>query len=68
MSNMNDNNDNIYQQNGYESRDDYLQCLADDYGLPLDFVHNLAELLGENEIFDALISALEDAEDMFEVE
>jgi len=59
------NNDNIYQQNGYDSRDDYLQCLADDYNLPLEFVYNLADLLGESEEFDALISALENAEGMF---
>ena len=59
------NNDNIYQQNGYDSRDDSLQCLADDYNLPLEFVYNLADLLGESEEFDALISALENAEGMF---
>jgi len=57
---------NIYQQNGYDSRDDYLQCLADDYNLPLEFVYELADLLGESEMFDGLISALEDAEDMFD--
>jgi len=62
----NTDNQNIYQQNGYDSRDDYLQCLADDYNLPLEFVHDLADLLGESEEFDGLISALEDAEDMFE--
>jgi len=58
---------NIYRQNGYDSRDDYLKCLADDYGLPLEFVHNLAEML-EGEEFDGLINALEDAEGMFEGE
>jgi len=59
------NNDSIYLENGYKNRDDYLQSLAEDYGLPLEFVHNLADLLGESEEFDGLISALEDAEDMF---
>ena len=58
------NNNNIYLQNGYDNRDDYLQCLADDYGIPLDFVHSLADML-KGEEFDGLISALEDAEDMF---
>jgi len=58
------NKDSIYLQNGYKNRDDYLQSLAEDYGLPLEFVYNLADLLGENEEWDALISALEDAEDM----
>ena len=69
MSNINNdnnnNNDNIYQQNSYENRDDYLKCLADDYDLPLEIVHNLAEML-EGEEFDGLINALEDAEGMFE--
>ena len=63
----NTDNQNIYQQNGYDSRDDYLQCLADDYGLPLEFVHSLADML-EGEEFDGLINALEDAESMFEGE
>jgi len=61
----NTDNQNIYQQNGYKDRDDYLQCLADDYNLPLEFVYNLAEML-EGEEFDGLINALEDAEGMFE--
>ena len=64
----NTDNQNIYQQNGYDSRDDYLQCLADDYGLPLDFVYSLADMLGESEIFDGLINALEDAEGIFDGE
>ena len=55
---------NIYQQNGYDGRDDYLQCLADNYGVPLETVYILAETLGKNEEWDALISALEDAEGM----
>ena len=58
------NNNNIYLQNGYDNRDDYLQCLAEDYGVPLETVYILAETLGENEEWDALISALEDAEGM----
>jgi len=54
---------NIYQQNGYDSRDDYLQCLADDYGVPLETVYSLADIMPGEE-FDGLISALEDAEGM----
>jgi len=61
------NKDSIYLQNGYKNRDDYLQSLAEDYGLPLEFVYNLADLL-EGEEFDGLINALEDAEGMFEGE
>jgi len=61
----NTDNQNIYQQNGYENRDYYLKCLSEDYDLPLEFVYNLAEML-EGEEFDGLISALEDAEGEFE--
>jgi len=35
--------------------------------LPLEFVHNLADML-KGEEFDGLINALEDAEGMFEGE
>ena len=53
---------NIYQENGYADRDDYLTCLSEDYGIPIEDVFSLAEMLGENEDFDGLVSALEDAE------
>ena len=52
----------IYQQNGYADRDDYLTCLSEDYGVPIADVYSLADMLGENEDFDGLVSALEDAE------
>lgn len=55
-------NENIYQENGYADRDDYLNCLSEDYGVPIESVYSLAEMLGENEDFDGLVSALEDAE------
>lgn len=57
---------NIYQENGYKDRQDYLECMALDYGVPLEVVISLAEVLGEMEAFDGLIVALEDAEGMFE--
>ena len=57
-------NNSIYLQNGYKNRDDYLESLSEDYGVPLETVYILAETLGENEEWDALISALEDAEGM----
>ena len=50
----------VYQEQGYESRADYLQCLADDYGLELDFVLMAADLLGETEDFDGLVTTLQD--------
>ena len=55
---------NAYIQNGYESREHYLQCMSDDYGVPIEVVYSLADMLGESEDFDGLVSALEDAEDM----
>lgn len=54
---------NIYIENGYESRKHYLECLSEDTGIPLSIVLELAELLGPNEDFDGLITALEDIED-----
>lgn len=54
-----------FQVNGYKNREDYLQCMADDYGVPLDVVETLADVMPGEE-FDGLISALEDAEGMFE--
>ena len=56
---------NIYQEHGYNSRRHYLQCLSEDYGVPLEVVYSLADMLGESEDWDGLISALEDAEEMF---
>ena len=53
---------NIYQENGYTDRDDYLTCLSEDYGVSIEDVYSLAEMLGENEDFDGLVSALEDIE------
>lgn len=54
--------ENIYQKNGYADRDDYLNCLSEDYGVSIEDVYDLAEILGEHEDFDGLVSTLEDAE------
>ena len=51
---------NIYQENGYKSRKDYLESLASEYGVDYQSVACLAALLGEEESFDALVSAIED--------
>ena len=51
----------VYQENGYDSRDDYLNSLSEDYGIPLDAVLAVAEILGPDEDFDGLVSNLEDA-------
>lgn len=52
----------IYIKNGYSNRNEYLQCLSEDYDIDITIVYALAEILGDNEDFDGLISALEDYE------
>lgn len=54
--------ENVYQENGYKNRQEYLESLSDNYGVDLGTVLALADLLGPNEDFDGLISALEDVE------
>ena len=56
-------NPDIYRENGYDDRDDYLRSLADDYGVPEEAVQALADILGPDEDFDGLVSSLEDAAD-----
>lgn len=51
---------NIWQENGYTSRKDYLQQLAAEYDVDYQSVACLASLLGSSEDFDALVSAVED--------
>ena len=50
----------IYDEHGYATRKDYLECLADDYGVERDAVFAVAELLGPSEDFDGLITMIED--------
>lgn len=52
----------VYQAQGYESRDDYLEQLADEYDCPIETVHAVAEILGAEEDFDGLVSAMKDYE------
>lgn len=51
---------NIYQENGYASRKDYLTSLAAEYGVDYQSVACLAALLGSGEDWDALVCAVED--------
>lgn len=51
---------NVYQENGYSDRDDYLSCMAEDYGVDIETVKVVADLYGPNEDFDGLISFLEE--------
>ena len=52
----------IHTENGYKSRADYLRCMSEEYGVPINTVQMLADLLGENEDFDGLVTALADYE------
>jgi len=51
---------NIYTRNGHENRAAYLESLAEDFGTDSDTVHMLADLLGESEDFDGLLTMLDD--------
>lgn len=51
---------NVYKQFGFDTREEYLDNLAESYDIPEEIVHELAFLLGENEDFDGLITTLED--------
>ena len=50
----------IYQEQGFESRKDYLNSLADDFGVDVQKVYSLASMLGSSEDFDGLVTSLED--------
>lgn len=52
---------NIYQENGFNNRKEYLISLAEDFGLEKSIVFSIASMLGETEDFDGLINSLEDA-------
>lgn len=54
--------DNVYTQNGFESRKEYLKNLADEYGLPYRTVVDVADTLGPEEDFDGLVTTLSDLE------
>jgi hypothetical protein len=49
-----------YTSQGYKDRDDYLNTLADDRGIDRTTVYMIADILGETEDFDGLVSGLED--------
>ena len=55
----------VYQENGFASRRAYLDDLAENYGQK---VYMMAEVLGPNEDFDGLVTALEDDEDYSDFE
>ena len=54
---------NPYVEQGFENRKDYLNNLADEYGVDVQTVYHLARVLGSSEDFDGLVSAVEDHAD-----
>ena len=58
--------ESIYTDNGFSSRADYLKSLADDYGVPLTTVKDLASILGPEEDFDGLVTEIEDITDEYD--
>lgn len=56
---------NLYNELGFRNRDEYLEALAEDYGIPLDRVLILADLYGPSEDFDGLVNAVQDYADGF---
>lgn len=59
---MSTENRNKYAELGYDSRKEYLDSLAEDYGIDTEAVYALAEVLGEDEDFDGLLAELSDLE------
>ena len=57
---MKDKNVNLHRKRLHKNRRDYLECLADDYGVECSIVACLAGLLGADEDWDGLVNALED--------
>jgi hypothetical protein len=53
---------NVYVANGFADRNDYLRDVAENYGFTFKTVRMLADMLGEIEDFDGLISHLNELE------
>lgn len=51
---------NIYTDNGFESRKDYLISLAEEYGVDKEIVFLAASMLEPNEDFDGLVTTIQD--------
>ena len=53
-----------YEAQGYASREHYLEEIANGYGVDLDVVISMADVLGPDEDFDGLISMIMDFVDV----
>ena len=49
---------NVYKENGYKNRDDYLRCMSEDYMVDIDTTKALADLLGPSGDFGPLVGVL----------
>ena len=50
----------VYTDNGYESRQDYLESLAEEYDVEVETVFAIASILGPSEDFDGLVTSIQD--------
>lgn len=50
----------IYTDEGYKDRNEYLESLAEEYGISIEDVRMAADMLDPDEDFDGLITTLED--------
>ena len=50
----------IYTDEGYKSRRDYLESLAEQNSVPVSEVFAMASILGRSEDFDGLVTSVED--------
>lgn len=53
-------NNTPYEDEGFENRTEYLESLANDFGLPLKIVKQQAQYLGREADFDALPETLQE--------
>lgn len=51
---------NKYVEHGFDSREDYLSSLAEEYDISEKVVRSIAQEYGPSEDFDGLVSTLED--------
>ena len=52
--------ESIYVDKGYLGRWDYLEQMSEQYGVDLEVVYLMADIQGESEMFDGLISELKE--------
>jgi hypothetical protein len=50
----------VYQDNGYKNRTEYLQELSLDHDVSIETVNLYSDLIGASEDFDGLVSSLQE--------